>query len=390
MIRGRAGGARVKLGDIVERYVERVSDPAVRYSRFVGVDHLDSQDLCLHRHGVIGVDELPPTFRYVFREGMVLVPTRRPRLRKCAVAPFDGLTGEKILVLRPISRVDLWPPFVEHVLASSLVQDWNIGKEVGSVTPHFRWSDMAEFEFLLPPLDEQRRLALLLSALRVNVEAARECAVRAEALVASVRERCLRSDRSRPLGELIREIHAGSSPSGTDEPPKQHELGVVRVSAVGQFGFLPAESKKLVNPAQFDAARTIHAGDLLITRANTTELVGRSCLVEATFDNLMLSDKTLRLLPSDEATASYLLEALWTSAVRGQLQSSATGTGAAMKNISQDKLRSIRVPWLAPERQAEAVRAISTVKAAVRKAMRRRDEARRLVAQCDHLLVGEG
>lgn len=164
MAKAAAKWKRVKLGDIVERHVQRVRE-TVGYSRFVGVDDLDTEDLRLRRHGVIGVDEIPPTFRFAFHEGMVLVPTRRPRLRKCAVAPFDGLTGEKILVLKPLARGDLHPEFVQHLLASSAVQNWNIGKEIGSVTPHFRWADMAEFEFELPPMDIQVHAARSFDAL---------------------------------------------------------------------------------------------------------------------------------------------------------------------------------------------------------------------------------
>jgi type I restriction enzyme S subunit len=164
MARGSTTWKRVKLGDIVERHVQRARDVA-GYTRFVGVDDLDTEDLRLRRHGEIGVDEIPPTFRFVFREGLTLVPTRRPRLRKCAVAPFEGLTGEKVLVLKPIARSDLHPGFVQHLLASPAVQNWNIGKEIGSVTPHFRWVDMAEFEFDLPPLDIQVHAARSFDAL---------------------------------------------------------------------------------------------------------------------------------------------------------------------------------------------------------------------------------
>jgi type I restriction enzyme, S subunit len=65
---------RVKLGEVVERHVERAHELA-GFSRFVGVDDLDSEDLRLRRYGVLGVDEIPPTFRFIFRQGMVLVPT---------------------------------------------------------------------------------------------------------------------------------------------------------------------------------------------------------------------------------------------------------------------------------------------------------------------------
>jgi len=152
----KQGWKRVKLGDLVQRHVEKVS--SVEDScPFIGVDHLDSEDLYLRRWGVTGIDEIPPTFRYAFKKGMVLVPTRRPRLKKCAIAPFDGLTGEKVLVLHAIKKSGLNPDLVPFLVSSPIVQNWNIDKEVGSVTPHFRWGDMAECEINLPPVQDQIR-----------------------------------------------------------------------------------------------------------------------------------------------------------------------------------------------------------------------------------------
>jgi type I restriction enzyme S subunit len=166
----KSGWKRVKLGEIIERHVERVED-GTTYSRFVGVDDLDTGDLRLRRHGTIGVDEIPPTFKYVFRAGMILLPTRRPRLRKCAVAPFDGLTGEKILVLKPKVGSGLHPMFAPYLLSSPRVQDWNIESQIGSVTPHFRWGDTSECEVALPPLGEQERIVERLQTQQEVVEA---------------------------------------------------------------------------------------------------------------------------------------------------------------------------------------------------------------------------
>ena len=43
-------------------------------------------------------------------------------------------------------------PFFEHALRTS----------AGSLSPRTKWRDLANYEFLLPPLDEQRRIAEIL------------------------------------------------------------------------------------------------------------------------------------------------------------------------------------------------------------------------------------
>jgi type I restriction enzyme S subunit len=147
------------------------------------------------------------------------------------------------------------------------------------------------------------------------------------------------------LEDLLSDIQAGKSLLGTEVNVPNGKNAVLKVSAVGREGFRPEESKVLVNQDDFLSQFSVRSGDLLITRANTPELVGMSCLVDRDYPNLMLSDKTLRLVPKVNAPKMLLLEALRTAKFRQQLQSAATGTGAAMKNISQAKLRELSVFW---------------------------------------------
>jgi type I restriction enzyme S subunit len=163
---------RVAIGDLIERINDRRIDPAADgFQRFVGVDDLNSDDLTVRRWGLIDDGNLPPTFRYAFPAGAVLFPTRRPALNKCAVAPFAGITGEKILALRSKDNSKMDPAFMPFLLASEGVRKWVIARAIGSVTPHFRWRDLAEYEFVLPSLEEQRRVVEVLRAAETMAEA---------------------------------------------------------------------------------------------------------------------------------------------------------------------------------------------------------------------------
>ena len=82
-----------------------------------------------------------------------------------------------------------------------------------------------------------------------------------------------------------------------------------------------------------------------MTRANTPELVGEVCLVDQDYPNLMLCDKTLRLVPRSNVEPHLLSEMLQSPSVRQQLQSVATGTGRSMKNISQAKIGELRIAY---------------------------------------------
>jgi type I restriction enzyme S subunit len=121
--------------------------------------------------------------------------------------------------------------------------------------------------------------------------------------------------------------------------------------------FLPDENKALFSDTRMDGVPTVQANDLLISRANTAELVGAVVLVKEDHPNLFLSDKTLRLdFASSEIFKPYMIHALRASWVRDVFESRATGTSSSMRNISQAKIRSapIALPPLAEQKRIVA------------------------------------
>ena len=146
------------------------------------------------------------------------------------------------------------------------------------------------------------------------------------------------------LGDLLLRIEAGKSPSCPDRPAQGDEWGVLKVSAVRPTGFEPAENKALVTPSHIEPSSEVHDGDLLITRANTVELVGLTCLVEQPPPRLLLSDKTLRLVADPErADVRYLFYASQLPDVRAQIEIHATGSSGSMKNIGQRAIRALKL-----------------------------------------------
>lgn len=147
------------------------------------------------------------------------------------------------------------------------------------------------------------------------------------------------------LGELLSHIEAGHSPKAENRPAATNETGVLKVSAVSWGEFLPEENKALPADYQVDPNIVVRKGDLLISRANTVELVGAVALVRNEHPNLLLSDKTLRLVPAlPELCREFLLYALRMPWVRSVFEEDATGTSDSMRNLSQDKIRSAPIP----------------------------------------------
>jgi type I restriction enzyme S subunit len=194
-----------------------------------------------------------------------------------------------------------------------------------------------------------------------------------------------------PLGRLLMEIDAGHSPDLEDVPAGPGEWGVLKVSAIGKDGFHPEENKVARDRSFKRAALCVRPGDLLITRANTSQLVGLSCIVEDISAGLMLSDKTLRLRVDERSTpAEFINLVLGVAEVRRQIEIAATGTSGSMKNISQGAIKRLMIPWAPQEVTTEIIHCNDAFKDQI-KALRQGARKLRLLKQglMHDLLTGQ-
>lgn len=166
------------------------------------------------------------------------------------------------------------------------------------------------------------------------------------------------------LGELVTDITAGKSVGSARAPAAEGEWGIIKVSAMTWGTFKPEENKAVV-PELADPRFEIRQGDLLVSRANTSEYVGASVLVGPVRPRLLLSDKSLRLTPNSSVNAEWLWRALQAPSARRQISALATGTKDSMRNISQSSLRKILLPAADPAGQEHAVQCFAAVQASM-------------------------
>jgi type I restriction enzyme S subunit len=170
LIKNKDGWKRVRLDDVVIRREENDRENArARFDTFVKVEHMEAGSLHLRELGSQKDEELPPTFYKIFREGQILFPTRNPHLRRTALAPCDGICGEKTLTLEVNEKV-ADPRLIPFLFHSASFYDHSAGAIIGSTNPHCRWRDIANFVFLLPPKVHQAKLAELLFAADQHVQ----------------------------------------------------------------------------------------------------------------------------------------------------------------------------------------------------------------------------
>ena len=150
----------------------------------------------------------------------------------------------------------------------------------------------------------------------------------------------------RVLGNCIESIESGVSVNGEDRPASSTETGVLKVSAVSDGRFFPGQNKKVVANELVRARLNPSAGSLIVSRANTPELVGAVAYVEEDHPNLFLSDKLwqIRLPKSGPIAPQWLNAVLSSQFYRKQLMELATGSSKSMQNISQASFLALEVP----------------------------------------------
>lgn len=145
------------------------------------------------------------------------------------------------------------------------------------------------------------------------------------------------------LSQLVDNIQAGKSFAALNKPPGINETGIAKISAVTWGNYNENESKTVTNVAMINEDYMIQEGDLLMSRANTVELVGAVVIAKKVDKRVMLSDKVLRLHVQSEIK-EWLLWVLRSPYGRKQIESLCTGNQDSMRNIGQDRIRSIRIP----------------------------------------------
>lgn len=159
------------------------------------------------------------------------------------------------------------------------------------------------------------------------------------------------------LGDSIADLTNGWSPKCFDRPVQGDEWGVLKLGAVSFGQFNPSENKALPPSLNPRPEYEVRQGDVLISRANITRLVGACAHVAATPPCLMLCDKIFRIVFKEQSPIlpRYIAEVMKIPHLRRQIEASVTGSSPTMKNITKPALLALRIPLPPPRIQQQLV-----------------------------------
>jgi type I restriction enzyme S subunit len=279
----RSKWKRVRFGDVVKQMKEQVNPEADGVERYVAGEHMETENVHIRKWGTVGDGYLGPAFIRGFRKGQVLYGSRRTYLKKVAVAEWDGVTANTTFVIEAVEG-KLLQELLPWIMLSERFTKHSVQESKGSTNPYINFPDIAKFEFDLPPLDQQRRIAEILWAVDATMVGFRDASQASdEALTASLG--AMFSDTKNghrhpvvPLSNVVRLQQGVAKGKKHSASIRTLELPYLRVANVQDGHLNLSEMKTLVIPEADKEKYLLRNGDVVICEGGDFDKVGRGAI----------------------------------------------------------------------------------------------------------------
>ena len=286
--------------------------------------------------------------RKLVRKGDYVINSRSDRKGSGGISDYDGSVSLISIVLKPKG---INPRFAHHLLRSPAFQEefyrWGHGIVADLWTTRF--SDMKNIRLHIPDRKTQKAIADFLDRETARIDQLIE---KKQRLVALLDERIkrfadgiagqLEGALAMPLRRVLIKIEQGWSPDCEARQAEAGEWGVLKVGCVNGWRFQPDEHKALPTSLTPRPHLEVKKGDLLMSRANSRDLVGSVAIVDGKFDRLMLCDKLYRLhFDKKKIDPQFAVIALRSDEARQYYEERSNGASASMQNIGQETVRSL-------------------------------------------------
>ncbi|WP_147263863.1 hypothetical protein [Prauserella sp. PE36] len=311
-----------------------------------GVVPRDSRD---DNHNQLGED----LSRYlVVRPGDIVFNKLRSWQGGIGVSQYDGIVSPAYYVCHP--GTGWYSRFLHYLLRSKpyLTEITRISKWMPPSQFDTPWDLLRCLPVLTPPLEEQRRIADFLDAETSRIDRVHELHGRVGqklterhfSLVDAALRELAKTHAEISFRRVVRRIEQGHSPECDAAPASNDEWAVLKLSSIKRGIFNGAENKLLPSNVRPMRRAEVHPGDLLITRANTPDLVGDSAVADDTSRMRLLPDLIYRVVLNDDIDPRFASIAINGGRIRSLIQSVARGSSQSMVKLRGEDIRQWPMP----------------------------------------------
>lgn len=267
----RSEWTRVRFGDVVQNINETADPLAEGIERFIGMEHLEPGSLHVRSWGNVADGT---TFSRRCRPGQVLFGKRRAYQRKVAVAEFDAVVSSDIYLFAPKDE-RLLPELLPFICMSERFFGFAVETSAGSLSPRTNWKHLELFEFELPTVEQQRRIAEVLWAVDTVQTTVEHTLSSVASLINSELHDFLYGEAQWPRS-ACRDLLSEGPRNGFSPPPTNDstEIPTLSLSAIRDGKVLTQGSIKYaaVDP-DLVAQYQLRKDDILIVRGNGNRML---------------------------------------------------------------------------------------------------------------------
>ncbi|MBP9741722.1 MAG: restriction endonuclease subunit S [Burkholderiales bacterium] len=152
------------MGQIAE-CDKKYPEHAVEVTKFVGLEHIEAENFQVQGYGNIADGT---TFTKKFVAGDILFGKRRAYLKKIAIADFDGVCSNDILVIRAKGDKILQELLPFYIASDAFIQV-AINTSAGSLSPRTKWKDLSDMEISIPSIEMQHHVLSVLQQINIII-----------------------------------------------------------------------------------------------------------------------------------------------------------------------------------------------------------------------------
>lgn len=261
-----AGWRIVKFGEIAKSMSKRVDPSETELEVYVGLEHLDPDNLRITRRGV------PSDVKgqkLLVKPGQIIFGKRRAYQRKVALADFEGICSAHAMVLEAIPEA-VMSEYLPFFMQSDMFMERAVAISEGSLSPTIKWKTLANQEFPLPPRSRQEEI---LSAIKKIYELSNntyDAYLDSLGFFQRIIDKFVNNDRhenpkigwKRVMIKTLADANLSSLKGKTDP---SYEFNYIDISSVEYPGNLTSPEKMIFKDAPSRAKRIVKENDVLVS-----------------------------------------------------------------------------------------------------------------------------
>ena len=319
----------MKLKDVV-REVRTTYKGDMTNVPIVGLEHIIPCEITFEKYMI----DSESTFSKVFQKGQVLFGRRRAYQHKAAIAHIDGICSGDIMVLEAIPD-KIEPNLLPFIIQNDDFFDYAIQHSEGGLSPRVKWSAIANYEFTLPSLSEQKLLAdKLWAAYRVKESYKKLLAATDDMLKAKFQE--MFGEEEKITLESIASAWSKGQSFSKNDIVDEGSTPCIHYGQLYKYGYV---INNVFSATNASAKTTSIKGDILFPASDVTPkgLARCSCI---DLDGVILGGDIIVMHPVEGINPTYLSYAI--NQQTNQLLQLVTGS--VVRHMSAKSLKTVKIP----------------------------------------------